>query len=113
MVQRPFQRAGILSTVEPSDLCDDDQQRSTNSFVFPLETAKYTFKQTDLAKCAIEAGAASDQAEKEKRAKYPEITQGYMFEPIVVECTDVYGSSTWNLTNTIDSQMRHETSEPR
>ena len=68
---------------------------------------------TNLVKCALEAGAAANQAEKDKRAKYQEIAQRYRFEPIAGESTGVHGPSTRKLINTTCSRIRQVTGDPR
>ena len=111
-----------VSTLEPNGLCRDDQKRPDGLTRFPFKNGKSlcwdstcvdTFSQTNLAKCASVAGAAADQAEKNKRAKYQEIAQRYLFEPIAVESTGVYGPSTRKLINTIGSRIRQVTGDPR
>ena len=72
-----------------------------NKRLFWDNTCVDTFNQTYLAKWALEAGAAMDQAKKRKRAMYQKITQIYLFEPNAVESTGVYGPSTRKLLNII------------
>ena len=122
VIQRSLQRAGISPTLEPNGLCRDDQKWPDGLTRFLFKNGRSlswdctcvdTFSQTNLAKCASIAGAAAYQAEKNKRAKYQEIAQRYLFELIAVESTGVYSPSTRKLINTIGRQIREVTGHPR
>ena len=78
-ISSSLQRAGISSTLEPNNLCRYDRKRPDGLTRFPFKDGKSLFwdstcvdifNQTNLARCATVAGAAADQAEKNKRANY-------------------------------------------
>ena len=50
-----------------------------------------TFADTVLVQSALAPGAAARQAEERKRRRYAELSQPYIFEPIALETSGVYG----------------------
>ena len=54
---------------------------------------------------AVEAGHAASKAENTKRNKYSLIGNRYRFEPVAIETSGVFGSSTRNIVNEIGRRI--------
>ena len=63
--------------------------------------------------CAIAAGSAATKAEIRKRNKYQEMVRRYKFEPIAIETTGVFGSTTRTIIKEIGKRVSDKTGDIR
>ena len=93
--------------MEPPGLDRGDGKRPDRITVFPYRNGKSliwdctcvdTFAETHLNDSAVKAGSAARAAEYRKRQKYSALGSGYIFEPIAIETSGVYGSTTSLIT---------------
>ena len=122
VVKRALQRAGLPSVLEPPGLDRGDGSRPDGITVFPFSrgrslvwdcTCVDTFAESHLVSSAVEAGVAAGEAEVRKRRKYAGLVGAYLFEPIAVETTGVYGVSTSLILRAIGRRLVEATGEPR
>ena len=62
---------------------------------------------------AFEPGSAAGEAEMRKRQKYERLDDAYIFEPVAIETTGVYGHSTTVILKLIGRRLVELTGEPR
>ena len=74
-------------------------------------TCVNTFGQIYINETAILAGLAASKAENTKRAKYPDLVRNFRFDPIAIETSGVFGSSTSNIINEIGKYISERTGE--
>ena len=95
--------AGIPSWLEPVGLNRGDGRRPDGVTIFPYSRGKSlcwdatcvdTFCSGSVIDSALEPGSAAARAEELKREKYRSLTDRYVFEPVAVETTGVFGPST-------------------
>ena len=122
VVKRALQRAGLPSVLEPPGLDRGDGKRPDGITVFPYRNGKSlvwdctcvdTFAETHLNDSAVDAGAAAGAAEYRKRQKYSALGNDYIFEPIAIETTGVYGSTTSLIMRSIGRRLVETTNDPR
>ena len=103
VVKRALAVTGIPSWLEPVGLATRDGRRPDGVTVYPYHQGKClawdatcvsTFCNRSLINSAIAPGSAAAAAEEDKRTKYSCLTDRYIFEPVAVEVTGVFGPST-------------------
>ena len=62
---------------------------------------------------AVEVGHAATKAESAKRVKYPDLVQKYRFEPVAIETSGVFGSSTRTIIKEIGRKISEKTGDIR
>ena len=72
-----------------------------------------TFCESYVNGSAVDAGLAATKAENTKRNKYSDIGNRYRFEPVAIETSGVFGSSTRNIVNEIGRRISEKTGEKR
>ena len=72
-----------------------------------------TFCESYVNGSAVEAGHSATKAESTKRNKYLLIGNRYRFEPVAIETSGVFGSSTRNIVNEIGRCISEKTGEKR
>ena len=80
-----------------------DDMRPDGITVFPFRNGRSlvwdctcvdTYAASHLMGAAFEPGSAAGEAEMRKRQKYERLVDAYIFEPVAIETTGVYGPST-------------------
>ena len=122
IICRALKSAGLFSILEPVGLNRSDGKRPDGISVFPFSHGKSlcwdatcvnTFCESAVNGSAVEAGYAASKAENTKRNKYSLIGNRYRFEPVAVETSGVFGSSTRNIVNVIGRRISEKTGEKR
>jgi len=103
IIKRGLQKAGIPSILEPLGIDRGDGKRPDGITAFPFSRGKSlcwdatcvdTYAECNLNNSAVAPGSAARGAEDAKRRKYAALGARFIFEPIAVETTGVYGSTT-------------------
>ena len=106
VIRRALQSAGIPSVLEPVGVDRGDGKRPDGISVFPFSNGKClcwdatcidTFAASHIYGSAVSAGSAAREAEVKKCQKYEALGRRYLFEPIAVETTGVFGTTTGTL----------------
>ena len=114
--------AGMASRMEPVGLNRGDGKKPDGITIFPFSQGKAlcwdatcvnTFSESAVNDSAIRAGHAASKAENAKRTKYPDLVRNYRFEPVAIETSGVFGSSTSNIVNEIGRRISEKTGEKR
>ena len=122
IICRALKSAGVASIMEPVGLSRDDGKRPDGISIFPFSQGKAlcwdatcvnTFNESDVNGAAIEAGHVASKAENTKRNKYSILARSYRIEPIAIETSGVFGSSTKNIINEIGKRISEKTGEKR
>ena len=122
IICRALKSAGLASIMEPVGLSRDDGKRPNGISIFPFSNGKAlcwdvtcvnTFSESAVNGAAVEAGHAASKAENTKRTKYPNLVRNYRFEPIAIETSGVFGSSTKKIVNEIGNRISEKTGEKR
>jgi hypothetical protein len=122
IVKRSLQRAGLPSVLEPLGMDRGDGKRPDGITVFPFKNGKSlcwdctcvdTYAETHLITSAVSAGSAAAKAETSKRRKYVALTRQFLFEPIAIETTGVYGETTTRIVKEIGRRLVEATGEVR
>ena len=122
VIQRALRSAEIPSILEPAGLAREDGRRPDGITTLSFRKGKclvwdatcaHTFCHTNLARSAVEAGAAALQAENRKRERYQNISREYLFEPLAFKTSCVFGPSTLKLVNELGRKIQQVTGEPR
>ena len=122
VVKRALQSAGLPSILEPPGLDRGDGSRPDGITVFPYRHGKPfvwdctcvdTFAESHLNSSAVAAGCAAREAEVRKRRKYAGLGEAYMFEPIAIETTGVYGATTAIIVKEIGRRIYQATGDVR
>ena len=122
VVKRALAAANMPSWLEPVGLDRSDGRRPDGLTVFPFSSGRSlcwdatcvdTFAPSHLTECAGRAGAAAEEAEREKRAKYSEIGLRHRFEPLAVETTGVLGPTSLKFVSELGNRIRQCTGERR
>ena len=72
-----------------------------------------TYAASDLMGAAFEPGSAVGEAEMRKHLKYERLGDAYIFEPVAIETTAVYGPSTTVILKLIGRRLAELTAEQR
>ena len=122
IVKRALTTAGIPSNLEPPGLDRGDGRRPDGMTVFPFKNGKPivwdatctdTFAETNILHCAVQPAYAANAAEAKKRNKYQNLTDRYLFQPIAVETTGVFGDNTRTFLKELGRRMAAETGDRR
>ena len=122
VVKRGLAAACIPSRLEPTDTSTQDNSRPDGVTLFPYSQGKSlswdstcvdTFCASAVGATAASPGAAADRAERDKRLKYSNITDRYIFEPIAVETSGVLGSSTTIFLRGLGKRITAQTGDKR
>ena len=94
IIKRALTTAGLPSVLEPEGLARRDNRRPDGMTVFPFRNGKAlvwdatcvdTYASTHVNHCALQAGHAANNAERNKNIKYQNLCDRYIFQPIAVE----------------------------
>ena len=108
--------------MEPVGLSRDDGKRPDGISIFPFSNGKAlcwdatcvnTYSESAVNGSAVEAGHAASKAERDKRIKYSNLGDRYRFEPIAIETSGAFGSTTRNIVNEIGKRIAEKTGEKR
>ena len=122
VIKRALQTAGIPSVLEPLGVDRGDGKRPDGLTIFPFAHGKClcwdatctdTYSRTHLNNSAVSSGNAACEAESLKRRKYAALGNRYRFEPVAVETSGVYGSTSGSLIREIGRRMSGATGERR
>ena len=122
IIRRSLLSAGIPSVLEPAGTDRGDGRRPDGTTVFPFSRGKSlcwdatcvdTFAETNLNGSALASGGAASRAEDSKRRKYAALADRFRFEPIAVETSGVFGSSTASVVAELGRRIAGVTGEPR
>ncbi|CAG9135278.1 unnamed protein product [Plutella xylostella] len=101
IIRRALASANIPSVLEPPGLSRTDGKRPDGLTLVPWErgrcllwdaTCVCTFAQSHVAFTAATAGAAAEAAARQKCAKYRALMTSYIFVPLALETTGVWGT---------------------
>ena len=99
-----------------------DGRRPDGITVFPFRNGRSlvwnctcvdTYAASHLMGAAFEPGSAAGEAEMRKRQKYERLGDAYIFEPVAIETTGVYGPSTTVILKLIGRRLVELTGKPR
>ena len=122
IIRRSLLSAGIPSVLEPVGTDRGDGRRPDGTTVFPFSRGKSlcwdatcvdTFAETNLNGSALASGGAACRAEESKRRKYAALADRFRFEPIAVETSGVFGTSTASVVTELGRRITGVTGEPR
>jgi len=103
VVSRLFASAGITATKEPSGLVRGDGKRPDGPTLVPWQSGKpltwdvavvHTLSDSYVSQTSRSAGADAELAASRKSAKYADLLQSHLFQPIAVETSGSMDSST-------------------
>jgi len=72
-----------------------------------------TYAESHVNNSAVTSEEAAKSAEERKRSKYATLGTRYTFEPIALETTGVYGTTTGTLLSEIGRSVTQVTGDPR
>ena len=122
VVRRSLASAGFPAATEPVGLDRGDGRRPDGLTVFPFREGKCltwdatcvdTFADSVLVQSALEPGAAARQAEERKRQRYREISRRYIFVPVAIETSGVYGPAAAAFIQDLGRRISARTGERR
>ena len=122
MVRRSLSSAGFPAVLEPAGLDRGDGRRPDGLTVFPFREGKCltwdvtcvdTFADTVVVQSALGPGAAARQAEERKRQRYADLSQRYIFEPVALETSGVYGPAAAAFVQDLGRRISARTGERR
>ena len=122
VVRRSLSCAGFPATLEPVGLDRGDGRRPDGLTVYPFRegrcltwdvTCVDTFADTILMQSALEPGAAARQAEERKKKRYADLAQRYIFEPVALETSGVYGPAAAAFVQDLGRRISARTGERR
>ena len=122
VIRRSLSSAGFPSVLEPVSLDRGDGRRPDGLTVFPFREGKSltwdvtcvdTFAECALVRSSLEPGAAASQAEARKRQRYADISQRYIFEPVALETSGVYGPAAAAFIKELGRKISAQTGERR
>ena len=108
--------------LEPPGLDRGDGRRPDGMTVFPFKNGKPlvwdatcsdTFAATNVLHSAVQSAYAANLAETNKVRKYQNLTDRYIFQPIAVETTGVFGVTTRTFLKELGRRMATETGDKR
>ena len=122
VIRRALQSAAIPSVLEPVGVDRGDGKRPDGISVFPFSKGKClcwdatcvdTFAASHIYRSAVSAGSAAREAEVKKCQKYEALGRRYLFEPIAVETTGVYGTTTGTLLSDMGRRITNVSGDRR
>ena len=122
VVRRSLSSAGFPAVLEPAGLDRGDGRRPDGLTVFPFREGKCltwdvtcvdTFADTVVVQSALGPGAAARQAEERKRQRYADLSQRYIFEPVALETSGVYGPAAAAFVQELGRRISARTGERR
>ena len=122
IVKRALATAGIPAWLEPAGLDSTDGRRPDGVTVFPFRGGKSlcwdatcvdTFCQTAIGETAHSPGAAANKAEAHKRSHYASLSGSYVFEPVAIETSGVFGKSTSRFISELGHRLTGVTGDKR
>ena len=122
VIKRSLQSAGIPSILEPVGIDRGDGKRPDGITIFPFSRGKClcwdatcvdTHSETQMNSSAVSAVGAADGAEERKRRKYAELGTRFRFEPVALETTGVFGTTTSTLVSEIGRRLKEATEDRR
>lgn len=122
ILRRAFLSAGIPSVLEPTGLSRNDGKRPDGMTTFPVQCGKSivwdftcvdTFAASNLINSSIDPGSAATTAEASKKRKYESLIGQHQFEPVAIETSGVYGTSTRCFVQYLGRRITEVTGEPR
>ena len=122
VVKRGLASAGIPAILEPVGLDREDGKRPDGLTLFPYSGGKCltwdatctdTFAETALAQTALEPGAAARAAETRKNRHYTKLSERYIFVPVAVETSGVFGPVTAKFIRELGLLITARTGERR
>ena len=72
-----------------------------------------TYSETAVIGSALEPGSAASGAEDRKTEKYRDLGDRYMFQPVAVETTGVYGPRTLQFLKELGKRITTQTGDAR
>ena len=122
VIRRALQSAVIPSVLEPVGVDRGDGKRPDGISVFPFSNGKClccdatcidTFAASHIYGSAVSAGSAAREAEVKKCQKYEALLRRYLFEPIAVEITGVFGTTTGTLLSDMGRRISNVSGDRR
>ena len=122
VIRRALNSAGIPSVLEPVGIDRGDGKRPDGISVFPFSNGKClcwdatcidTYAATHIYGSAVSAGSAAREAEVRKCQKYQALSARYIFEPVAVETTGVYGVTTSTLLSDLGRRISNVSGDRR
>ena len=108
--------------LEPTGINRGDGKRPDGITLFPWKDGRClvwdstivdTFADSNLIPCSLAPGAGANAAEVRKKAKYRNISESHIFQPIALETTGTVGTSTGAFLRTLCSYLVRETGDNR
>ncbi|KAF0298445.1 Ubiquitin carboxyl-terminal hydrolase 8 [Amphibalanus amphitrite] len=121
-MRRSLASAGFPAVLEPAGLDRGDGKRPDGLTIFPFRDGKCltwdvtcvdTFADTVLVQSALNPGTAARLAEERKRQRYSELARRYIFEPVALETSGVYGPSAAALVQDLGRRISAQTGDRR
>ena len=122
VIKRALSTAGIPSNLEPPGLDRGDGRRPDGMTVFPFKNGKSlvwdatcsdTFAATHILHSAVRPAYAANLAETNEVAKYRNLSERFIFQPIAMETTGVFGNTTRTFLKELGRRMASETGDKR
>ena len=119
IVFRALNVAGFNSILEPSGLDFDASKRPDGVTVFPYKKGKFltrdvtcteTFSASTSLNSAVSPGSSARNVEISKIGKYAFLQPRYLFTPVVVENSGVFGPVTKSFLLELGNKMKERTS---
>ena len=122
VIRRALQSAGIPCVLETIGVDRGDGKRPNGISVFPYSSGKClcwhatcidTFAASHIYGSAVSAGSAAWGVEERKCQKYEALGRRYSFEPIAVETTGVFGTTTGTLFSDMGRRITNVSGDRR
>src|SRR5882757_2619358 len=121
LIARALRSAEIPTRLEPRG-CSDDNKRPDGVTLIPFDrglslafdaTCVDTYAPSHLPGTSTTPGAAAKQAEADKRRKYADLADDFLFVPVAVETSGVWGQEALQLIQKIGSRIANITMDAR
>ena len=122
LVKRSLSTAGIPSVLEPLGLDRGDGKRPDGLTTFPFKggrclawdaTCTDTFADSNVAGSASQPGTAARAAETRKVQRYRSISSQYLFAPLAVETSGVFGPAATRFIKELGRMLTSTTGDKR
>ena len=122
VVKRALAVAGVPSWLEPVGLDRGDGRRPDGVTVFPYSRGKSlcwdatcvdSFSASSVVGSALDPGSAAAAAEVRKCGRYRGLTDRYLFQPVAIETTGVFGPSTLTFLRELGKRISARTGDKR